>query len=281
MICIADALESARQSLPANEARLLLGYTLERSPAWLLAHHDHVLDETQRSTFDDLVVRRLAGEPIAYLIGRREFYGREFLTSPAVLIPRPETELLVDIALAGIDARMASRSAGCSRLRVLDLGTGSGCIAITLALERTHVDVIAIDQSPEALAVARANTARLRATLRFLESDWFDALEGQFFDLIVANPPYIRAADPHLGQGDLRFEPLSALSSGEAGQDALLRIIEDTPAHLAAQGELWLEHGYDQADVVRTRLIDAGFGSVEQHLDLAGIARVSGGRWSK
>ena len=270
MNTVAAVLEAARRKLPASEARLLLGHVLDQSAAWLLAHGEQVLDEDDLLAFASLVARRAGGEPVAYLVGRREFFGRDFEVSPAVLIPRPETELLVDIALANVGAGETAR--------ILDLGTGSGCIAVTLALELPQAQVTAIDASAIALAVARRNADRYSARLRFVQSDWFDALGEESFDLIVANPPYIATADPHLAAGDLRHEPATALASGADGLDALRRIIAGAPAHLAPGGQLWLEHGYDQAPAVQELLFAAGLTEVKQHRDLAGIIRVSGGR---
>lgn len=271
MTQVREALAAARSKLPAAEARLLLGHVLDKPAVWLIAHDDEVLDEDALLRFASLVARRAGGEPAAYLLGRREFRGREFLVSPDVLIPRPETELLVDIALA------AGVGAG-DTPRVLDLGTGSGCIAITLALELPRARVSALDASAGALAVARRNAERHGATLRLLQSDWFAALGDERFDLIVANPPYIAEADPHLRAGDLRHEPSAALASGVDGLDAIRRIVAAAPAHLAAGGQLWLEHGYDQAVAVRGLLVAACLTDIEQHRDLAGIVRVSGGR---
>ncbi len=270
MNTVAAVLEAARRKLPASEVRLLLGHVLGQSAAWLLAHGEQVLDEDDLLAFASLVARRAGGEPVAYLVGRREFFGRDFEVSPAVLIPRPETELLVDIALANVGAGETAK--------ILDLGTGSGCIAVTLALELPQAQVTAIDASAIALAVARRNADRYSARLRFVHSDWFDALGEDSFDLIVANPPYIAAADPHLAAGDLRHEPATALASGADGLDALRRIIAGAPAHLAPGGRFWLEHGYDQAAAVQELLFAAGLTEVEQHRDLAGIIRVSGGR---
>ena len=271
MTTLAAALSAARAKLPANEARLLLGHVLDRQPAWLIAHDEAVLDEAALLSFASLVARRAGGEPVAYLVGHREFYGREFAVSPEVLIPRPETEMLVDIALA------KEVGAG-GTARILDLGTGSGCIAVTLALEIPSAQVSAVDASDAALRVARKNAERLEASLRLLQSDWFDGLAGESFDLIVANPPYVAEGDPHLAAGDLRHEPCLALSSGADGLDAIRRIVAAAPAHLAAGGEIWLEHGYDQADAVHELLAAAGLCDIEQHRDLAGIVRVSGGR---
>ncbi len=299
---IAAALAAAHEKLPGNEARLLLGHIVQQPPAWLLAHGDETLDEAALCAFTALVARRHGGEPVAYLLGRREFFGRDFSTSPAVLIPRPETELLVEIALrkvmrSGIPSDGAGEtprgkpvypgtdSKGTAEdgrtadnaVRILDLGTGTGCIAVTLALHCAHAHVTAIDASAAALDIARANAHRLDAAVRFLESDWYSAVRGERFDLIVSNPPYIAAADPHLSQGDLRHEPSAALVGGADGLDAICDIIAAAPLYLSAQGQLWLEHGYDQAAAVRALLSAGGFVAIEQHRDLAGIVRVSGG----
>lgn len=272
---LAAVITTAREKLPTSEARLLLGHVLQKPLAWLLAHDDEVLDEARLSAFKTLVTRRAAGEPVAYLLGYREFFGREFLTTPATLIPRPETELLVERVIEKVGA--GETAIKHKSRRILDLGTGTGCIAITLALECPGVLVCAIDASKAALDVAQANAQRLNANVRFLHSDWFAAVGGEKFDLIVGNPPYIAAEDAHLLQGDLRFEPLAALASGANGLDAIRHIIATAPAYLNSAGELWLEHGYDQAEAVRELLDSAGFLHIEQHCDLAGIVRVSGG----
>lgn len=213
----------------------------------------------------------MAGEPVAYLTGEREFFGREFMVTPAVLIPRPDTELLVELALAHF--------AGRKDMRVLDMGTGSGALAVTLALELDDADVIALDRSREALWVAMANAARLGASVSFVHSDWFAALGEERFHLIVANPPYVAAGDPHLEQGDVRFEPPGALAAGPAGLDDLAEIVMQAPARLEPDGWLFLEHGYDQAVAVRGLLADGGFAAIASWKDIAGIERVSGGRW--
>lgn len=284
MTTVAAALAAARTKLPASEARLLLGHVLSRPAAWLIAHDDDVVAEDALLGFASLVARRAHGEPVAYLVGYREFFGREFEVSPAVLIPRPETELLVDIAIKSIvgagDAAPAAAGAGERRVgsRILDLGTGSGCIAITLALELPQAQVTAVDASVVALDLARRNAERLGARLRLLQSDWFAAVAGECFDLIIANPPYIAAADPHLAAGDLRHEPPTALCSGADGLEDIRRIIGAAPAHLTPGGQLWLEHGYDQGEAVRVLFASAGFAAIEQHRDLSGTVRVSGGR---
>ena len=194
-----------------------------------------------------------------------------------LLIPRPETELLVEQGVVKITARTRSPA----RPRILDMGCGSGAIALTLALECPDAAVTALDASPEALAIARQNAQELAAPVEFIESDWFSALNPQEkFDLIVSNPPYIARADPHLSQGDLRFEPRTALASGDDGLDALRQIIAAAPRFLEPDGWLLLEHGYDQAAAVQALLDAAGFQAIEQHRDLAGILRVSGGRYS-
>jgi len=275
MSTVAAALAAARAKLPASEARLLLGHVMVRPAVWLIAHDDEVLDEDTLLRFALLVARRKSGEPVAYLIGRREFYGREYYVTSEVLIPRPETEMLVDLALA---QEVGAGGTGRQALNALDLGTGSGCIAITLALEMPLALVSAVDASAAALRLARKNAERLGASLRLLQSDWFDGLAGERFDLIVANPPYVAEADPYLAAGDLRHEPRQALASGADGLEAIRHIIAAAPQHLAAGGQLWLEHGYDQAPAVRELLAAAGLCDIQQHRDVAGIVRVSGGR---
>ena len=275
MTTVADALAAARAKLTAGEARLLLGHVMARPAAWLIVHDDQVLDEDQLLAFASLVARRAGGEPVAYLVGFREFFGREFAVSSGVLIPRPETELLVDVALR---QKVGAGATATGATRMLDLGTGSGCLAITLALEIPQAQVTALDLSEAALHVARNNAQRHGAQLRLLQSDWFSALADERFDLIVANPPYIADADPHLAAGDLRHEPRGALASGSDGLEAIRRIVADAAEHLTPGGQLWLEHGYDQAVVVRQFFAAAGFIEVEQIPDLAGILRATGGR---
>lgn len=266
----AAALAAARRQIPLAEARLLLGHLLGQSLAWLEAHRDEIMAEQTAVAMAALVERRAAGEPVAYLVGCREFYGRNFAVNPAVLIPRPETELLVGIARQKVD--------GGDTARLLDLGTGSGCLAITLALELPRAAVTAVDLSATAIAVARDNAARHGAAVTFVESDWFAALSPARFDLIVANPPYVAAGDPHLAQGDLRFEPTGALTDHDDGLAAIRRIVGAAPRWLAPGGWLFIEHGYDQAAAVGELLQQAGFVGIEQHRDLAGIVRDSGGK---
>jgi release factor glutamine methyltransferase len=240
------------------------------SHAQLAARPEQALTPQQELAFADLLRRRAAGEPVAYLTGHCEFYGRPFRVTPAVLIPRPETELLVDGSLDLLKGK--------SSPRVLDLGTGSGVLALTLALERHDAAVTAVDVSPQALYVACANAAALGATARFLLGEWFQAIAGERFDLIVANPPYVAAGDAHLVQGDLRFEPPAALTDGSADGLASLRaIVAAAPAHLTPGGGLAVEHGYDQGPAVAALLRAAGFREVRSLADLAGLPRVVAG----
>lgn len=269
MTMVGAALAAARKKLPASEARLLLGHVLQRPAAWLLAHDDAPLGEEAMLAFASLVSRRAGGEPVAYLIGYREFFGRRFTVNPAVLIPRPETEMLVEHVIKKVGAGGAAS--------ILDLGTGSGCIAITLALELPRARLTAVDFSAAALDQARANALALAADVRLCQSDWFAALYGERFDLIVGNPPYVAAADPHLGQGDLRHEPLTALASGADGLDSIRHIVANAPLHLAPGGMLLLEHGYDQGSAVRELMSAAGFTELVHERDLGGVLRVTAG----
>ncbi|MFZ5464645.1 MAG: peptide chain release factor N(5)-glutamine methyltransferase [Pseudomonadota bacterium] len=262
-------LDQARARIPLREARLLLARCLGASHAQLAARPERPVDPENAARYRAWVERRAAGEPIAYLTGNCEFYGLEFRVTPAVLIPRPETELLVDLALERLPVE--------GRARVLDLGTGSGCIAVSLGRQRPRMEVWAADAVPAALEVARDNALRLGATVRFVRSDWLADLAGERFDLILSNPPYVAAGDPHLSRGDLRFEPASALVAGEDGLNDIRRIVAAAPAHLAPGGWLLFEHGYDQAQRCRALLTAAGFGQVTSWRDLAGIERVSGG----
>ncbi len=270
---IAGALDEAKQRIGLAEARVLLRYVLGCSHAALATHPERELIPEEHARLLRLVQRRSAGEPVAYLICHREFYGREFRVSPDVLIPRPETELLVDLALE----RMNTRPSG----HILDLGTGSGVLAVTLALELPGAQVTATDDSDTALAIARANAQALGAPVRFVLGDWFRALRGEHFDLIVANPPYVAAGDPHLDKGDLRFEPIAALSDGSPeGLGGIRTIVAGSQAHLFPDGWLLFEHGYDQSERCRALLRAHGYFDVSSWQDLAGIERISGG-WRK
>ncbi|HEY8084807.1 MAG TPA: peptide chain release factor N(5)-glutamine methyltransferase [Methylophilaceae bacterium] len=254
------------------EAQSLLRVVLPTATrAWLITHGDDSLSVEQQTTFDALLKRRLNGEPVAYIVGIRDFYGFEFKVSPEVLIPRADTETLVETALAKIPIEQPCE--------VLDMGTGTGAIAITIALLRPQAQVIAIDISPTALQIARENMHNLAANnLILLQSDWFSGLNGERFDVIVSNPPYIADQDMHLTQGDLRFEPLQALASGKDGLDSICHIITGAPQYLNPHGWLMLEHGYDQAEQVQRLLFAAGFSEVVSTPDLAGILRVTAGK---
>jgi release factor glutamine methyltransferase len=260
------------------ENRILLCEATGLTRVQLITQGDRALTPDEASRLDDLVARRLRGEPIAYIVGRREFFGLDFRVGPAVLIPRPDTELIVELALERLSLVPPRLPDNAPRL--LDMGTGSGAIAVAVAHTRPDADVTALDVSPEALAVAQANAAANGARVRFLESSWFDALAAfDTFDVIASNPPYIAAGDAHLAQGDLRFEPVGALTDHGDGLAALRIIIAGSPRHLAPGGWLLLEHGYDQAAAVRALLDDAGYTDVQSWRDLAGIERVSGGRF--
>lgn len=265
--------------LPRAEARRLLASLTGQPLTWFMAHGDDPTDPNTATRFQTLAERRRAGEPLAYLLGQQEFYGRPFAVSPAVLIPRADTETLVETALEQLLLLRQKRRA--VPLSLLELGTGSGIIAITLALEAPDTDVHAVERSPEALAMAQQNAKALGANrIHWHAGSWWQALAcPRHFDLIVSNPPYIAANDHHLQQGDLRFEPPQALVAGPDGLDDLRIIIGGAPAHLSPGGWLLLEHGYDQEAPVQALLRDAGFADVFTRRDLAGQPRVSGGRW--
>ncbi len=265
---IGDALRES--GLDAVDARVLLRHVIGCDEAWLISHKDRQLSAKEQEAYATLRARRAAGEPVAYLTGEREFYSLAFKVTPAVLIPRPETELLVETALEHIPA-----DAPC---RVLDLATGSGCVAIAIAKHCPRARMTATEVSLAALAVVRENAARHGVNIEFMESDWFAALSGRRFDFIVANPPYVAEGDPHLNEGDLRFEPRPALVAGTAGLDCIEVIVEQAPRHLAAGGWLLFEHGYDQGACSRALLAAAGYADIVTRRDLAGIERVSGGR---
>ena len=248
------------------EARILAARALGVDRAWLIAHDRETVDEAAQRRLETLIARRATGEPVAYILGEKEFYGRVFKVTPDVLIPRPETELLVDAALARLPQDRPAR--------ILDLGTGSGCIAITLALERPDCTVIAVDASSVALETARKNARRLGADVGFLLSDWFASVSGKF-DLIVSNPPYVAEADRHLHCSSLTWEPLGALKSGPEGLDAIARIAACAGEHMADGASLCLEHGWDQAVRTRELLAGAGFSDVKTLTDLAGHSRLT------
>ena len=276
-----DLLKEAHQSISTYlkftqddalvDARLLLQHSLRVNHAWLIAHMHDDLTDAQLESFEQHLCRRLEGEPVAYILGMREFYGLQLKTSPATLIPRPDTETLVEAALDKLSTNQ--------NLKVLDLGTGTGAIALAIAKNHPETDVTAVDYSQEALSVAQENAQNLQiANVRFLQSDWFSSLQGEKFDVIVTNPPYIAEDDAHLTQGDLRFEPLSALASGKDGLDDIRKIIQAAPSYLNPHGWLILEHGYDQAQKVGELLTLRGFEQVTHAPDLSGTLRVTLGR---
>lgn len=275
---IRAALQQVTQTLAARsdsarlDAELLLCKVLGKTRSYLFAWPEQELTDQQLTDLKHLMAQRLSGQPVAYLLGYREFWGMQLAVSPATLIPRPDTELIVELALE----RMAEHASP----TILDLGTGSGAIAFALAKERPDVTILAVDKSPAALAVAELNQTNLdlsKVSLRV--SDWFSALDsGSMFDLIVSNPPYIAVGDPHLEQGDVRFEPRSALSSGLDGLADLSYLIQSAANYLNASGWLLLEHGYDQGLAVTTLLKSTGYTEVACYQDLGGNDRVSLGR---
>ncbi|RQW83636.1 MAG: peptide chain release factor N(5)-glutamine methyltransferase [Methylococcus sp.] len=275
----AGALDAGRHQLgetspsPALDAEVLLMHVLGRDRAHLRAWPEKPLTPAQASDYAALIERRREGWPIAYLTGEREFWSRPFQVAPGVLIPRPETELLIELALAAIPADQSAN--------LLDLGTGSGIIAITLAVERPRARVVAVDASAEALAIAQTNAARHAAiNLSFFQGDWLGPLPPtERYNLIVSNPPYIAEGDPHLRQGDLRHEPGLALASGPDGLTALRRIIAESRAFLKPGGALLLEHGYDQADAIGVLLRGTGYGEINHHRDLQGHRRATMARY--
>ncbi|HEU4845014.1 MAG TPA: peptide chain release factor N(5)-glutamine methyltransferase [Burkholderiaceae bacterium] len=254
--------------LDAVDRRILLCHALGLSRVGLITQSERALTADEAQRLAALVQRRIDGEPVAYLIGQREFFGLPFEVSPAVLIPRPETELLVELALQRLPPQGA----------VLDMGTGSGAIAVALAHGRPDAAVTALDVSADALAVARRNASANGANVTFMQSDWYGALGHERYDLIVSNPPYIASGDRHLGEGDLRFEPAGALTDHADGLSALRTIVAGAARHLAPQGWLLMEHGYDQSAAVQALLRAQGYTDVQSWADLAGIARVTGGR---
>ena len=274
---IAQALQQAAiQGLARIDAQMLLLHVLEQphaGRAWLIAHDGDLLTPAQAQAFASFCARRLDGEPVAYLTGTKEFFGLPLQVDARVLDPRPDTETLVEWALALLPAG----SHPGWQWRIADLGTGSGAIALALQHALPQADIWAIDASADALAVARANAARLHLPVHCVQGDWLEGLAGPF-DVIVTNPPYIRDDDPHMPA--LRHEPRQALTSGADGLDDIRHIVRTAPAHLRAGGWLLIEHGWDQADAVRALLAQQGFAQVQSRRDLAGIERASGGQWT-
>jgi release factor glutamine methyltransferase len=271
---LAQAIRDAASRLPGDEARLeaelLLAHALDRPRSWFYAHAGDLLEPRDASAYAALLERRQAGEPVAQITGRRGFWSLELAVTADTLIPRPETERLVELALDRLPLGEPRR--------VLDLGTGSGAIALAVASERPLAEVTAVDASEAALEVARDNAADAGLALRLLHSNWFSALPGETFHLVASNPPYIADDDPHLGQGDLRFEPRAALASGPDGLDAIRIIARDAAAHLVPGGWLLVEHGFEQGPAVRALFIAAGLNQVATERDLEQRDRVTLGR---
>lgn len=277
MTRVDEALAAARARLAASptarlDAELLLAHTLARPRTWLHAWPETTLTPAEAERFDERVARRAGGEPIAYLLGEREFWSLAFEITPDVLIPRPETEGLVQAACDHLRATAATEP------RVLDLGTGSGCVAVAIAHERPDARVAAVEAAGPALALARTNAARHGTVhIEFLEGSWFAPLESRRFDVIVSNPPYIATGDPHLAEGDVRFEPAGALDGGRDGLDALREIASGAPHHLAPGGLVAVEHGMDQGEAVAALFAGEGLVAIETHHDAAGLARITSG----
>ena len=270
---LAQALTHAKAlGVDRLDAQLLLARLLDRPRTWLLAHDDALLDAAQGARFRSELVRRAAGEPLAYLLGEKEFHGLLFRVDANVLVPRPETELLVDWALELLEGAFAHVAVP----RVVDLGTGSGAIAVAVKHACLTADVTATDASPAALQVARANAARLALNVIFASGSWWDAVADRCFDLVLSNPPYIAGADSHLAA--LTHEPLEALTPGGDGLDSLRAIVAGAARHLEPSGWLLLEHGYDQAPMVQAMLREQGFEAIETRHDLAGLPRCTGAR---
>lgn len=275
MSSLGEAVRRAAAMLPGDTARIdaemLLLEALGKPRSWLYAHADDALEPEPAARFAMLLERRRGGEPVAHILGRRGFWSFDLIVTGDTLVPRPETELLVEQAL--------QRLPKAGDTRVLDLGTGSGAIALAIASERPRARVTAIDASSGALGVAQKNAARLAlANLRFLQGDWFSPVAGERFEVVVSNPPYIADDDPHLLQGDLRFEPRSALASGRDGLDDIRRIAADAPSHLEPGGWLLVEHGWEQGGAVRAIFSAAGFVDVDTVRDLEARDRVTRAR---
>jgi release factor glutamine methyltransferase len=261
-VTVEQALRSS--GIDAREARLLLAAATGFSEASVLAHPEKQLPQETQNLFLEMTARRAAGEPVAYILGRKDFYGLELTVTPAVLIPRPETELLVDLALTRKPAS------------VLDLGTGSGAIALAIKRHLPAARVVATDASAAALEVARRNAVRFGLDIELRHGRWFDPVASERFEAIISNPPYVEAGDPHLAS--LKFEPLFAIEAGPDGLDAIRALVRQAPEHLLAGGWLLLEHGAGQHDAVRVLLEAAGLETAASWPDLAGIPRVSGGK---
>lgn len=277
MATIAALLREASSEIGSESARidaeLLLGFVLEKNSAWFIAHGDDELPPAMQAKFLELLQRRKAGEPVAHIIGSRGFWTLDLAVTADTLIPRPETELLVELAI--------SKFSPDKKLRILDLGTGTGAIALAMASECKNSEVVAVDKSANALAVAIENARTNHLRVEFIQSDWFAGLQNRKFDLIVSNPPYIPSNDPHLSLGDLRFEPLSALVSGSDGLDDIRLIVSQSQKHCLPHAWLMIEHSFDQGEAVRGLFFEAGFVHVETVRDLEHRDRVTVGQWAK
>jgi len=262
---------AASKSIPISELRLLMMHALNKSRIQLITQSDDLLSDSEIACVYELVCRRIQGEPIAYLTGQREFFGLSLYVTPDVLIPRPDTELLVELSV-----RFAPRNS-----TLLDLGTGSGAIAVAVAHERNDLQIWASDISTAALAVARRNAERHQCQIHFAESDWYANLPDRKWQTIVSNPPYIVQNDPHLSQGDLRFEPINALTDHADGLSAYRQLIQGAKTRLGEGGWLLVEHGFDQAEAVRNLFAEHHFSDIQSWYDIAGIERVSGGRYQR
>ena len=265
-VLLRDASSKLVSETPRFDAELLLAFVLQKNSAWFLAHGDDELPLQMREKFSELLQRRITGEPIAHIIGTRWFWTLDLAVTADTLIPRPETELLVELAIA--------KCSKDKKLRILDLGTGTGAIALAIASECKNAEVIAVDKSTAALAVARENARRNNLQVEFIESDWFAGLVNKKFDLIVSNPPYIPDQDPHLLQGDVRFEPLTALASGADGLDDIRLIISQARQYCLPQAWLMIEHGFDQGEAIHMLFFKAGFINIEMVQDLERRDRV-------
>lgn len=272
---IRQLIETACQQLsqlsdsPRLDAEILLAHSLGKNRSWLITWPENTPDETQLQQFHQLLQQRLQGRPIAHLTGEREFWSLPLRVTADTLIPRPDTELMVEQILLHYPVEPA--------IQLLDLGTGSGAIALALAHERPGWQITASDRSEAALQVAQRNTEQLGLNITFKHSDWFSALQGRTFDVIASNPPYIPQADPHLSQGDVRFEPISALASGDDGLDAIRHICATAAGFLKPGGQLFIEHGYDQKAKIHDIFHKNQFHSILQHHDLAGNPRLTSG----
>lgn len=269
-LSVAGALSQGRAlGLDRIDCALLLGHVLGRSRTWLIANDGALLSARETTAWRGASQRRLAGEPVAYILGTKEFHGLELAVTPAVLVPRPETEQLVQLSVARCRAR------GDPSPRIIDLGTGSGAIALAIKTEWSGADVLGSDASSAALEVARANAIRLGLDVTFRLGSWWQPWRGERFDVVVCNPPYVAEGDPHLQA--LRHEPRAALVADGDGLAALRAVVQDAPGHLRSGGSIWLEHGFEQQDAVAAFLEDAGFSRIERHCDLAGRPRCTGG----